>query len=39
MQIGYARVSAPKQDLDRQIDTLRGEDIPARDWAAPSGTP
>jgi DNA invertase Pin-like site-specific DNA recombinase len=30
MEIGYARVSTAKQDLDRQIEALRGEGIPAR---------
>ncbi|WP_454700066.1 recombinase family protein [Arthrobacter humicola] len=30
MDIGYARVSTAKQDLDRQIEALRGEGIPAR---------
>jgi len=28
--IGYARVSTAKHDLDRQIEALRGEGIPAR---------
>ena len=27
MDIGYARVSTAKQDLDRQIDALRKEDV------------
>lgn len=30
MDIGYACVSTAKQDLDRQIDALRGEGIPAK---------
>ncbi|WP_223936201.1 recombinase family protein [Arthrobacter sp. StoSoilB5] len=28
MDIGYARVSTAKQDLDRQIEALRSEGIP-----------
>jgi DNA invertase Pin-like site-specific DNA recombinase len=30
MDLGYARSSTTKQDLDRQIDTLRQEGIAAK---------
>jgi predicted site-specific integrase-resolvase len=30
IEIGYARVSIAKQDLDRQIEALGGEGIPDR---------
>jgi DNA invertase Pin-like site-specific DNA recombinase len=30
MEIGYARVSTARQDLDRQIEALRGEGIPPK---------